>query len=313
MSTTFGLRKSILLIVILGFVILSTGCIHKELALNAYNLIDFDDSELQTWDVPYDGKPIHINSNIGRINIEGQDAPNFVAVSQFVSIEVIRRVQNVAFEEIEIEVEVDEDGIYINASGPESVGTNLRWAPPFVERRMGLTEFTIRVPKDIDISITQEVGEIVLTNLGEISDDGDLSGQIEITQRVGDIALENSQLEKIEIEQTYGDIAVLNTIFDEAEIRTRKVGDIYVSLPLQYPILIEARTTLKEISVDGIDLESDEVVADMDQTWPGQELQFFYLTGDARLSLETLVGNIVIDFEEAWDTDSDPNSGGDSE
>ena len=292
------LVKSLLLLFVLGGALMASGCIHQEIIMDGYDLDDFDDSTTRVWDIPYDGQTIFIDNFIGRIRIEGQDEPHVIAVSQFVTIEAVKRVKNIALEEIELEVVADDDSIQISSTGPDSVGRSLRWTPPFFEKRMGITEFTIRVPKNAEIMINQEVGLIRVENLGEVDEFGAYQGQLDVTQRVGDILIQNSFFDQLDLEQTYGDIEIEDVRFDQADVRTRKVGDIQIALSLDDSILIDAKTTLREISVFGIDLEGPEIVADMDQTWPGQELQLFYKSGDSRLSLDTGIGNIEIQFDD---------------
>jgi hypothetical protein len=268
---------------LLAVLIFAGGCYHKQFFYSLYDLTEFEEEHEFFEDIPYDGQIIRIENFAGKVNIIGID-PGFVAVSPFVSIEAVKKVNNIPMEDLEIEVEFDDSEIQIITDPPSKIGKFFKPRPPFIEEKLGVVEYTIRVPKDAEIEIEQELGEINLTNF---------EGHIDIRQTVGQLMIENSNIKTINSEQDWGDISITNSrITRNGHLKTG-LGQIYVELFSDDSIRLDAKTSLNEISLQGAD-DFEDVDSEQESAWPGQELKLWIGKAENQLTLRADVGDIEI-------------------
>lgn len=277
--------KSLTLVVwLVAVMLLAGGCFHKQLLYSLYDLENFEEERQLFDDIPYDGQAISIGNYAGKINIIGIE-PGFVTVSPFVSIEAVKKVNNIPMEDVDIEIDVDGSKIAIATDlQVNRMGQFFKWTPPFVEERLGIVEYTISVPKDAEIEITQELGEIHISNF---------EGHLDIRQAVGKLIVENSHIKTINLEQETGDVSVINTkIKSNAHLKT-SVGNIYFELFGDDSIRVDAKTSLSEISIQGLE-KFESIDTEKGSAWPGQELKIWIGRAERQLTLNVGVGEIEL-------------------
>jgi len=152
--TNTRLRKLTLILVLLVVALSASACLHKQLVYRSFDLENFESQRMSNEDIPYSGQAIFITNRIGNITVIGKDNPGFAVVGQYVSIEATISVRDVPFEETELNWEVDEDEIIIEAVAPEDIGKRFKWTPPFIEDKMAFFDITIsvRVPHRLRFS-----------------------------------------------------------------------------------------------------------------------------------------------------------------
>jgi len=289
--TNTRLRKLTLILVLLVVALSASACLHKQLVYRSFDLENFESQRMSNEDIPYSGQAIFITNRIGNITVIGKDNPGFAVVGQYVSIEATISVRDVPFEEIELNWEVDEDEIIIEAVAPEDIGKRFKWTPPFIEDKMAFFDITISVPRDAEVHIEQKLGSVTIDGLGT----SESPTQTEIQQFLGEVTVRQSYFETLNIEQENGEIYVLSSKLHRADVKNG-LGNIGIQFDREDSVRLEARTGLREITLTGVSDGDPGVLALMESSWPGQELRLQQWDGDANISLETRIGNILVEF-----------------
>ncbi|MBI1730281.1 hypothetical protein HY229_00070 [Candidatus Acetothermia bacterium] len=280
---------------LLVLLVLTTGCIPRPILLSTLDLKEFDNQEKNSQDIPYIGQQIIIDNFIGRIVIEGVDQSSFVVGGPFVSIEWTKRVRNLPLDELDVDIKADQDSIRISSNASDAIGKHFKLTPPFSEERVGLIEYTIRVPKDARLQIDQVVGSIEVFHF---------EGQLEVSQEAGiqndpavgaqSIIIRDSKLKDLHVQSHVGGIALQNTTFQEGDL-TNSVGDISVQLSCKDSALVEGETKLKDITVQGIE-NCPKTPTERETGWPGQKIKLLLGKGNSHLSISSELGRILLEI-----------------
>ena len=280
---------------LIALLMLSTGCLPRPLVLSSLDLKDFDNQQHDSKDIPYAGQQIILNNFIGRIRVEGVDQSAFVVGGLFVSVEWTTRVRNLPLDELDVDIQSDQETIQISSNASDAIGKHFKWTPPFSEERVGMIEYTLRVPKDARLQISQVVGSIEVSHF---------EGQLEISQEAGiqnnspvgkpSIIIRDSKLTELHVESQVSDMALQSTTFQEGDI-TNTVGDIYVQLSCKDSALVESETKLKEITLNGI-ANCPKTPIERNTGWPGQSIKLLIGKGNSHLSISSQLGRITLEL-----------------